>query len=88
MKIRNNGKARGALVVTLRRLAASGAAMAALSGCALYQPPQVWEKGNLAKKEMTMDADALDQRYVQHIYTSKENATGGYGVGGGGCGCN
>ena len=25
---------------------------------------------------------------MQHIYTSKEGATGGYGVGGGGCGCN
>jgi hypothetical protein len=78
------GKSMAALALTLRRLAASVAAMAALGGCAVYQPPQVWEKGNLAKK----DGDALDQRYVQHIYTSKENATGGYGVGGGGCGCN
>ena len=24
----------------------------------------------------------------QHIYSSKESASGGYGVGGGGCGCN
>ena len=84
----SGGKSMAALALTLRRLAASVAAMAALGGCAVYQPPQVWEKGNLAKKEMTMDGDALDQRYVQHIYTSKENATGGYGVGGGGCGCN
>ena len=37
---------------------------------------------------MTMSADPLDQRFVQHIYSSKENASGGYGVGGGGCGCN
>lgn len=57
------------------------------TGCA-YAPPQPWEKGNLAKKEMTMEGDPLDQRYVQHIYSSKENASGGYGVGGGGCGCN
>ncbi len=42
----------------------------------------------LAKKEMTMETDALDQGFVQHIYSSKENASGGYGVGGGGCGCN
>lgn len=58
-----------------------------LGGCAL-NPPQPWEKGNLAKPEMTMGADPLDQRFVQHIYGSKENASGGYGVGGGGCGCN
>jgi hypothetical protein len=59
----------------------------ALGGCAIA-PPQAWEKGHLAKPEMTMAADPLDQRFVQHIYASKENASGGYGVGGGGCGCN
>lgn len=59
----------------------------AFGGCALT-PPQPWEKGDLAKPAMTMGADPLDQRFVQHIYGSKENASGGYGVGGGGCGCN
>jgi hypothetical protein len=68
---------------------ALGAALviATLCGCAIA-PPQPWEKGRLAKPEMTMSADPLDQRFVQHIYASKENASGGYGVGGGGCGCN
>jgi Domain of unknown function (DUF4266) len=47
-----------------------------------------WEKGNLAKSKMTFEGDPLDQRFVQHIYGSKENSSGGYGVGGGGCGCN
>jgi Domain of unknown function (DUF4266) len=47
-----------------------------------------WEKGNLAKQKMTFEGDPIDQRFVQHIYTSKENSSGGYGVGGGGCGCN
>jgi hypothetical protein len=55
------------------------------NGCASAQP---WEKGNLAKPAMTFNVDPLDERYTQHIYTSKENASGGYGVGGGGCGCN
>jgi opacity protein-like surface antigen len=58
-----------------------------LSGCALA-PVQPWEKGNLARPEMTFDGDPLQSRYEQHIYFSKENMTGGYGVGGGGCGCN
>ncbi|MFZ2990330.1 DUF4266 domain-containing protein [Ideonella sp.] len=58
-----------------------------LGGCALT-PPQAWEKAALSKPEMTMAGDPLAQRFDQHIYTSKENASGGYGVGGGGCGCN
>ena len=61
--------------------------VAVFSGCALA-PPQAWEKGNLAKPAMAMGGDPLDQRFTQHIYASKENASGGYGVGGGGCGCN
>lgn len=60
---------------------------AMFGGCAM-QPPQAWEKGNLAKKEMTMEGDPLDQAFTQHVYFSKESASGGYGVGGGGCGCN
>jgi len=63
-------------------------AAAALAGCATPQAPKPWEKGNLARPEMTMAGDALDQRFNQHIYQSKENGTGSSGVGGGGCGCN
>jgi starvation-inducible outer membrane lipoprotein len=59
----------------------------ALCGCAI-QPPKPWEKGNLARPDMQFDYDRLDVKTQQHIYTSKEAATGGYGVGGGGCGCN
>jgi hypothetical protein len=59
----------------------------ALSGCS-FQPPKPWEKGILAKPEMTMNGDALQQRFDEHIFDSKEAASGGSGVGGGGCGCN
>ena len=57
------------------------------SGCALT-PPKPWEKDLLARPAMALDADSLDRRFTQHIYTSKENSSGGSGVGGGGCGCN
>ena len=57
-------------------------------GCATVQPPQPWERGDLAKPAMQIDPDKLQTKIDQHIYTSKEAATGGYGVGGGGCGCN
>lgn len=59
-----------------------------LSACASLEPPKVWEKQYLARPEMQFDADKLDAKNVQHVYFSKEGAAGGYGVGGGGCGCN
>lgn len=59
-----------------------------LGGCSNLGQVNPWEKNNLAKPEMTFGGDPLDERFVQHIYGSKENSSGGYGVGGGGCGCN
>lgn len=63
------------------------AAAAALSGCAL-PPVQPWEKGQLARPDMLIQGDALGTRFNEHIYASKEAASGGSAVGGGGCGCN
>jgi hypothetical protein len=71
----------------LRAVVAMACALLA-TGCASIAPPQAWEKGNLARPDMQFDADPLAARIEQHIYTSREAATGGYGVGGGGCGCN
>ncbi len=62
--------------------------MLGLSGCALGTAVQPWEKETLARPEMTFEGDKLDNAYTEHIYSSKEGASGGAGVGGGGCGCN
>lgn len=62
--------------------------LAAISGCASIEPVQPWEKGVLSRPEMTFDVDRLDAAFTEHIYFSKEAASGGAGVGGGGCGCN
>ncbi|MFI5147626.1 MAG: DUF4266 domain-containing protein [Vicinamibacteria bacterium] len=61
----------------------------ALGACA-FAPPKAWEKGELAKPSMQYEAPAerLEAKYQEHVYQSKEAASGGYGVGGGGCGCN
>ena len=56
-----------------------------LVGCGTVQP---WQKGNLAKEEMAFDSDPLQTRFEEHTYFSKEGASGGMSVGGGGCGCN
>ncbi len=69
------------------RLAIAALLALALAACSAA-PPKPWERGNLARPDMQFDYDRLDTKTQQHIYTSKEAATGGYGVGGGGCGCN
>lgn len=59
-----------------------------ISACTTLKPVQVWEKGDLAKPEMTFESDVLEAQFSEHIYFSREAANGGAGVGGGGCGCN
>jgi hypothetical protein len=72
-----------------RRLLAISLALALpLAGCATMQAPKPWEKDRLARPEMQFDPDPLDAKQTQHIYESREAASGGTGVGGGGCGCN
>ena len=61
---------------------------AALGGCATTTPVRAWEKAALARRDMALDPDPLATRCMTHLYQSKEAASGGEGVGGGGCGCN
>jgi hypothetical protein len=62
--------------------------VASCAGCAAVKPVEPWEKGYLASKDMSFEVDKLDEAYTEHTYFSKEAASGGSGVGGGGCGCN
>ena len=59
-----------------------------LTGCVSFGQVKPWEKGNLANPSMGFATDVLGARFEQHVYGSRENSSGGYGVGGGGCGCN
>lgn len=65
-----------------------------LVACSILEPMfktekvEPWQKGILAKKEMSLEGDRIDGYVDEHIYFSKEASTGGTGVGGGGCGCN
>jgi hypothetical protein len=61
-------------------------ALLILGGCSTAVAP--WERGNLARPEMAWDPHPVDMAFRQHAYFSREGAFGGYGVGGGGCGCN
>jgi hypothetical protein len=67
------------------------AAVAGLgSGCASTNLVRVkpWERGTLADYTMRPDRDPLATAMSEHVYFSRETATGGRGVGGSGCGCN
>lgn len=56
-----------------------------LTGCVNVQP---WERGNLADPTMDAGRDPLGGMMSEHMWFSREAASGGRGVGGGGCGCN
>ena len=58
-----------------------------LTGCAV-EPVKPWDRDLLAEPQMQLIPSPLDNQLDQHIYFSKEAASGGQGVGGGGCGCN
>lgn len=64
-------------------LAATTAALT--TGCQHVKP---WQRGKLADYRMRADRDPLGVAQDEHIFFSREAASGGRGVGGGGCGCN
>ena len=74
--------------ILLIALAALGAAMSA--GCTSAELTRVkpWERATLADYTMRPDRDPLHTAMAEHVYFSRETASGGRGVGGSGCGCN
>lgn len=59
--------------------------LVAATGCANVNP---WQREHLADYTMRSDRDPLGTAQSEHIWFSREEASGGRGVGGGGCGCN
>ena len=62
----------------------SGSLLAACS----YQEIKPWHRDLLSKPQNQLVPDSLEYAIDDHIYFSKEAASGGQSVGGGGCGCN
>jgi hypothetical protein len=60
-------------------------AAALFSGCKHVSP---WERGALADPVMRADHNPAGTMLAEHMWFSREAASGGRGVGGGGCGCN
>jgi hypothetical protein len=70
-----------------------GAALALLaisqSGCSTTAARvRPWQRAALADDTMNPDRDPLGSALAEHVYFSREAASGGRGVGGSGCGCN
>lgn len=61
---------------------------ALLLGACAGPLPQAWEKGLLARPDMAMDSSGLEARFGDHIYSSRESASGSGVAGGASCGCN
>jgi hypothetical protein len=55
------------------------------SGCATVKP---WQRETLADSIMQSDRNLIATAQIEHVHFSREAASGGTTVGGGGCGCN
>lgn len=66
-------------------LLASAVLVIISTGCVNVKP---WQREHLADFTMQPDRDPLGMAAKEHIWFSREEASGGRGVGGGGCGCN
>jgi Domain of unknown function (DUF4266) len=78
------------LRLRLTLLAALGAAALLAGGCSTLTTHRVrpWQRAALADETMNADRDPLGAAMSEHVYFSREAASGGRGVGGSGCGCN
>ena len=56
-----------------------------IGGCATVKP---WQRETLADPIMQPGRNPLAAGQLDHVYFSREAASGGTTVGGGGCGCN
>ncbi len=61
--------------------------IAMISGCTVVEV-KPWQRNILAKPVMAGNADSALAGIRDHVFFSKEGATGTASAGGGGCGCN
>jgi hypothetical protein len=74
----------------LAAIALATLGLISFGGCsnAKFVRVQPWERTTLADYTMRPDRDPLETTMAEHVYFSRESASGGRGIGGSGCGCN
>lgn len=70
---------------TMAGLTAMVVVIASGTGCATVEP---YQKQAFSCPSMQVDGDPIRDMLTEHIYFSREAASGGESIGGGGCGCN
>jgi len=69
----------------LSRASLAAALPLLIAGCAAVKP---WQREVLSDAIMQPDRNPMSNQLTDHVYFSREAASGGRTVGGGGCGCN
>jgi hypothetical protein len=72
-------------IYTIPRGIAGCCVLLLATGCATVKP---WQREALADPIMQPGRNPMASAQLEHVYFSREAATGGTAVGGGGCGCN
>ena len=67
------------------KLVTAAVLAATLAACAPVAP---YQRGFLARADMSLDASPGTMKALEKTFSAKEAASGGASVGGGGCGCN
>ena len=73
------------LALTLAAIAFAGTGCTSTPNLVRVKP---WERATLTEYAMNPARDPLATAMAEHVFFSRETATGGRGVGGSGCGCN
>ncbi len=69
----------------LMLIIAAALVAATLVGCAATSP---WQREHLSKPVMQFDHNREEAAARDHMLGTLEGSAGGFGIGGGGCGCN
>lgn len=72
-------------ILHCRNVLIACAMICAICGCSTVKP---WQREQLADPIMQPDRYPMTAALSDHVYFSREAASGGRSVGGGGCGCN
>jgi hypothetical protein len=76
---------------TIARLSLAGLLLGPLlSGCSAfgYRPVMPYEREALTSPLIAVSRDPISDKYLQHVFETREGARGATGTTGSGCGCN